>query len=55
MNSELHPIGIMPERIWKLHRIEDLRQAIKRYIDAELTVPEEWVEEWMRLCREVTE
>jgi hypothetical protein len=51
--TKLYPLGIMPERIWKSYRIEALRQAIKRYIEAELTVPEEWIEEWMKLNREV--
>lgn len=28
------PIGIMPERIWKQKRVEELAQAIARYVSA---------------------
>lgn len=36
MNSEEQkpPIGIMPERIWKQKRAEELTQAIARYVFA---------------------
>jgi len=40
------PIGIMPERIWLEHRQEELKSAIKRYLDANLKVPDEWVCEY---------
>jgi hypothetical protein len=43
--KELHPIGIMPEFIWVEHRVQELSQAILRYLNANLEVPNEWYEE----------
>jgi len=33
-SEEKPPIGIMPERIWKQKRAEELAEAIARYVSA---------------------
>jgi hypothetical protein len=47
------PIGVVPETIWKQTRFNNLGDAIKRYIDAALPVPEAWLEEYNRLGKEI--
>ena len=47
------PVGIMPERIWKLHRLEDLKKTIYRYIEANEPPLVEWYIELDKLIREV--
>ena len=46
------PVGIMPERIWKLHRIEDLKKTIYRYLEANEPPLAEWYIELDGLIRE---
>lgn len=45
------PIGIEPRNIWEKKRIKELKLAIKRYVDADLEVPIEWVTELNEFCR----
>jgi hypothetical protein len=47
------PIGIMPEYIWKLERIQDLKEAIYRYLDADCIPDKEWYDEYEKLIREM--
>jgi hypothetical protein len=49
------PIGVVPEPIWKQTRFNNLGDAIKRYTDAALPVPEKWLEEYNRLGKEIQE
>lgn len=51
--SEKPPLGLMPERIWKLHRLGDVKEAMLRYIDANIQVPVEWSNEYRELIKEV--
>lgn len=39
------PLGIMPEWRWKELRVEELNEAIKRYSEAGLRAPDEWLRE----------
>lgn len=39
------PTGLPPHYIWIEARIEDLKNAMKRYTDAGLPVPKAWIEE----------
>lgn len=39
------PIGVIPKKLWIEQRIEDLKQTIYRYLDANLPVPHAWYEE----------
>jgi len=45
------PLGIMPRYIHLELRRKDIIAAIRRYLDAEIKVPAEWVEE----VNEITE
>jgi hypothetical protein len=49
--EKLHPVGIMPERLWIEKRISDLWAAINRYADAGLPVPAEWIKEHNKHCK----
>lgn len=49
------PIGIMPREVWLEKRLEELRSAIKRYIEAGYYVKEDWVKEYNSLLEEVKE
>ena len=40
------PLGVMPRHIHDEMRRKDLAGAIVRYIEAELSVPIEWVKEY---------
>lgn len=51
--NELNPIGIMPEWLWKQLRYEELEAAMKRYVDAQMQIPSEWMHEYLRLREEV--
>jgi len=48
-NNPMVPIGVIPKSIWEAKRIEELKGAIERYLDAKLTVKEEWIEEYNEL------
>jgi len=48
------PIGIVPRFIWLERRYTDLQEAIKRYTDAKLNVPAEWVDEEKILWDEIS-
>jgi hypothetical protein len=47
------PLGVMPEKIWKSKRMQDLYDAILRYMQAGYPIPEEWVKEYNKLHEEV--
>ena len=43
------PIGIMPEFVYRENRIDDLRNAIRRYRRAGIMPPPQWADELFRL------
>lgn len=43
------PLGLMPENIWIQMRIEEIKQAIERYINANIEVPIHWISEYNKL------
>jgi len=43
------PLGLMPQSIWKENRRDEVRAAIRRYIDANHDVPAEWLRELSEL------
>lgn len=49
------PIGLLPEKIWKIYRMEDLKVAIQRYYDNDMEIPFKWQDEYMKLEKEVKE
>jgi hypothetical protein len=52
--SAMPPIGVQPEYIWKLHRIQELSDSISRYVQAGCYWPcvAEWAEELGRHIQE---
>ncbi len=47
------PIGIIPKYIHDEHRFVALNDAIIRYLDAKLSVPQEWYDEAAQLNRDI--
>lgn len=43
---EKPPIGIMPKSTWESIRFSELKKAMDRYIEADLVVPIEWINEY---------
>lgn len=46
------PMGVVPEAIWKSLREVALTQAVYRYVEAKIDVPEEWDKEIAKLLAE---
>jgi hypothetical protein len=40
--EQKHPVGVIPRYIWIEHRVQDLKNAIYRYREAGLPIPNEW-------------
>lgn len=49
----LHPLGVVPEYIWKMKRMGELADAINRYTNALVPIPEEWTREYNKLYNEL--
>lgn len=47
------PLGIMPQRIWKEKRFDELGEAILRYVREEFPIDPQWIEEWNNLIKEL--
>jgi hypothetical protein len=47
------PLGIMPRYLWIEKRIQDLAEAIGRYIESPFPIPTEWVDERNQLLMEL--
>jgi hypothetical protein len=45
------PLGIEPHDIWIQRRIEDLLKAMNRYVQSNMQIPVEWVEEYNKLIK----
>ena len=43
--SDKPPLGIMPKKIWEMHRANELLSAIERYSYARIWVPNQWFED----------
>ena len=46
------PLGLRPKSIWKNSRVTEVDSAIKRYEDAGVDVPKEWIDELESLIKE---
>jgi hypothetical protein len=53
-NDRKPPIGIIPKKIWQEIRFRELCQAILRYLEADIMVPKEWIDEYYILYQEIT-
>ena len=49
---EKPPLGLMPEKIWREQRIEEIVDAMHRYIEAGKDMPDDWMKE-LRLHRNI--
>ena len=47
------PLGLMPVQIWTEHRLQDINEAIERYMDANEEIPQEWINEKQTLQSEL--
>jgi hypothetical protein len=47
------PIGIVPKNIWKSIRFNNLKEAMIRYLDAGLELPNEWTEEYNQFIKKI--
>jgi len=45
----MYPIGLKPKFVKDLERLNEIREAIVRYYDAELEIPIKWIEEYNEL------
>jgi len=48
-NNVKPPIGLRPKFASNTDRLNEVREAIVRYYDAELKIPVEWIEEYNNL------
>ena len=51
--SERPPLGLMPKYIWQEQRLQDIKEAITRYVSAGKEIPNEWLDEYALLYKEV--
>ena len=51
---EKTPLGLKPRSIWVEQRKSEVMGAIARYIQADLPVPVEWIQEWNAYCSNST-
>lgn len=43
------PLGITPRSIFETHRAQEIVEAMKRYFDEGLSVPDEWINELVEI------
>lgn len=46
---KLNPIGLEPKEIWLKTRKKDIFEAIDRYVEANISVPAQWIKELREL------
>ena len=49
------PLGLIPRNIWLSKRLFDIKEAIKRYLDADYPIPDKWIEEYNELVELIEE
>lgn len=45
------PLGLTPREIWVAQRVQDIREAIQRYTEANMPIPQDWIEEYNDLVK----
>ncbi len=45
------PLGIIPRNIHREHRIDDIRAAVYRHMDATHPIPKKWIKEYNNLIK----
>lgn len=54
MSVDRPPLGLMPRGIWRKNRKVELINAIGRYLDSDMQIPQEWIDEFSELNKEPT-
>lgn len=44
--NSIPPLGVMPRDMWDRKRQEDLAEAMYRYLEADMKIPKEWLDEY---------
>ena len=47
------PLGLMPNDIWKLKRLQEIKSAMGRYTGEDMEIPKEWIDEYIYLSRDL--
>lgn len=47
------PIGLMPKKLWIEERYILVKHAIQRYMESNIEVPTEWMEEYNELVNQI--
>jgi len=45
------PLGLIPKDIWKWQKLQAAKEAIERYINRCMRIPDEWLEEYNELIK----
>jgi len=51
-NTKKPPIGIMPEWLHNEQRRETIADGMIRYLEADVAIPDEWIDEYNRLIEQ---
>lgn len=49
------PLGLTPKDIWIKQRLQEIKDAISRYLEADYIVPNEWFDEYSELGKLIKE
>lgn len=49
------PLGVMPRERWDRSRQKDLADAMKRYLEAGMKIPAEWIKEYNEISDRLAE
>lgn len=47
--SKKPPTGLTPQWVWNNKRLQDIKDAIHRYMEAEKEIDPEWIEEYNQI------
>lgn len=53
MEIKRPPFGLTPKYIWCEQRVQDIQEAIKRYAEANKSIPIEWITEYNKLITDI--
>jgi hypothetical protein len=43
------PLGLMPKKLFLEQRFENIKEAIERYVKANMEIPTEWLDEYVEI------
>lgn len=52
-NKKKPPLGITPKYVKNLERRQEILDAVSRYVEANMQIPIEWVEEYNELIKNI--